>query len=230
MEIRFDQDLNLLKGQIATMGGYVEKALDEVITALLNRQPERLARIQEYENAINQAHIQVDEKCLELLAIHSPRAKDLRLILAVIKINTDLERMGDQTMNISHNARHLFNEAPLLSEVDLPSMSREVRGMVRNALDAFMIQDLRLAKKVLDHDDIVDAMKNDIFKVLTAQMKKDNSIIERALDVILIARNMERLADHATNIAEDVIFVATGDDVRHGAGRTFKGTGSHEDK
>lgn len=222
MEIRFDQELNLLKSQIATMGGYVEKALDEVVQALVNRQPERLKRIREYEDAINKAHIQVDEKCLELLAIHSPRATDLRLILAVIKINADLERMGDQTMNISHNARHLFSQEPFQSTVDLPAMSKEVRSMVRNSLDAFMLQDLKLAKAVLDHDDVVDSMKDHIFKTLIGQMKNDTSVVERAVDVILIARNMERLADHATNIAEDVVFVATGDDIRHGAGRPPK--------
>ena len=161
--------------------------------------------------------MQVDEACLNLLARQSPLAADLRLVVAIIKINTDLERMGDQAVNISHNGRRYLMEPPLKPLIDIPRMAEEVRFMVRAALDAFVTQNLKLAHDVLDRDDSVDTLKNTIFKELLGYMSTDSRSIERALDLILIARNLERIGDHATNIAEDVIFACTGEDVRHGA-------------
>lgn len=217
MERHFEADLRNLKQQILAMGGAVEKAIEEALKALIERKPENFNRVYELEKIVNRSHMQVDEACLNLLARQSPLAADLRLVIAVIKINTDLERMGDQAVNISHNGRRYLMEQPLKPLIDIPRMADQVRFMVRAALDALVSRDLRLAHEVLDRDDSVDALKNQIFKELLGLMSKDPTLIERALDLILIARNLERIGDHATNIAEDVIFAFTGQDIRHGA-------------
>ncbi|MBC7693685.1 MAG: phosphate signaling complex protein PhoU [Methylotenera sp.] len=217
MERAIDLEIQKLKERILLMGGYVEKAIEEATQALIDREPERFEKVHEYETIINRSHIEVDEACLRLLARQSPLAADLRLIVAVIKINTDLERMGDQAVNISHNGKRYLERPPLKPLIDLPRMSQEVRVMVRAALDAFVKRDSVMAADVLQRDDSVDALKHHIFQELIAYMGKDPTTIEQALNLILIARNLERLGDHATNIAEDVIFAVTGKDVRHGA-------------
>lgn len=217
MERHFEADLRNLKQRILAMGGAVEKAIEEALKALIERKPENFNRVYDLEKTVNRSHMQVDEACLNLLARQSPLAADLRLVIAVIKINTDLERMGDQAVNISHNGRRYLMEPPLKPLIDIPRMADEVRFMVRAALDAFVSQDLKLAHEVLDRDDSVDALKNQIFKELLVLMSQDPKLIERALDLILIARNLERIGDHATNVAEDVIFAFTGQDIRHGA-------------
>ena len=173
-------------------------------------------KVYELESTINEHHILVDEACVKMIARQSPLAADLRWIVATIKINTDLERMGDQAVNISHNGEHYLKELPLKPLVDLPKMAAEVRQMVRSCLDAFVRKDELLAHQVLKQDDLVDAFKNQIFQDLRYHMATDPHAIERALDLILIARNLERLGDHATNIAEDVIYALTGKDIRHG--------------
>ncbi len=215
MERHVDTELRELKQKILAMGGLVEKAIEESTQALLLRDAQRFDRVHELEKEVNRAHIAVDEACLQILARQSPLAADLRLVVAVIKINTDLERMGDQAVNISHNGKRYISEPPLKPLIDLPRMSEQVKVMVRDALDAFVRGDLALAERVLSLDDQVDALKNQIFRELITYMIGDPKAIERALNLILIARNLERLGDHATNIAEDVIFAITGKDVRH---------------
>ncbi len=216
MERHFHGELRELKDKILSMGGYVEKALEEAIQGLVKREPERFRKVHEWEGKINQAHIDVDEICLHLLARQAPLAQDLRLVLAVVKINTDLERMGDQAVNISLNGQHYLNEMPIGHINELAKMAVEVREMVRESLDAFVRRDGPLAQKVLLKDDDVDRYKDQIFQSLIAFMKTNPDAIESSLDILLIARNLERLGDHATNIAEDVIFITTGRDVRHG--------------
>jgi len=216
MERHFHGELRELKDKILSMGGYVEKALEEAIQGLVKREPDRFKAVHEWESKINEAHIEIDEICLQLLARQAPLAQDLRLVLAVVKINTDLERMGDQAVNISLNGQHYLNEMPLAHISELAKMAIEVREMVREALDAFVRRDGPLAQKVLEKDDIVDRYKDQIFQVLIDYMKKNPEAIESCLDILLIARNLERLGDHATNIAEDVIFITSGRDVRHG--------------
>ena len=154
---------------------------------------------------------------MQVLARQAPMASDLRLVLGCIKINSDLDCMGDQAMNIAHYARHYASELPLKPLIDLPKMADEVRKMTREALDAFFKQDQELANAVLLNDDVVDAYKRSIFDELIGIMKQDPKNVDRAMDLILISRNLERIADHATNIAEEVIFVASGVDIRHGA-------------
>lgn len=216
MDRSIDSGLAKLKEKLLLMGGYVEKAIEEATQALIESQPNRFDRVYEFETTINQLHKEVDEDCLKLLATQSPMAADLRLILAVIKINTDLERMGDQAVNISYNGAEYLKQPPLKPLIDIPRMAEEARFMVREALDSFVRKDAVLARDVVSRDDAVDAMKNQIFRELLTYMMADPKKIEQALCLILIARNLERVADHATNIAEDVIFVVSGEDIRHG--------------
>jgi phosphate transport system protein len=216
MDRQIDQHITALKQQIVSMGGYVERAIEEVTFALTKRDLNRLTAIPKFEEEINKLHISIDKACLNLLARQSPLASDLRLILAIVKINTDLERMGDQAFNICQNAHQYLTVTPVTIRFDFTALTTEVRAMVRDCLDAFMKMDVALANHVLDHDDVVDEMKDQIFAELVEYIQLNPKDTEQALSLILIARNLERLGDHATNIAEDVIFVATGEDVRHG--------------
>lgn len=218
MERRFETEINQLKSTILSMGGFVEQAIEKATHALAARDRKELEHVHLLEAKINEKHIEIDNACLEVLARQSPMAADLRLILAIIKINTDLERMGDQAVNISYNAEHYLEDKEVTVRLDLPRMSEMVRAMVRDSLDAFLNGDTALAQDVLERDDAVDELKNKAFKILVPYMRQNPAGIEAALDLLLIARNLERMADHATNIAEDVIFACTGEDVRHGVG------------
>jgi phosphate transport system protein len=216
MDRSIDAGLSKLKEKLLSMGGYVEKAIEESTQALIENQPNRFEKVHECETVINRLHKEVDEDCLKLLATQSPLAADLRLIIAVVKINTDLERMGDQAVNIAYNGQEYLKHPPLKPLIDIPRMAEQVRVMSRQALDAFVKRDAVLAQEVVEKDDAVDAMKNQIFRELLTYMMGDPKKIEQALNLILIARNLERVGDHATNIAEDVIFVVSGQDIRHG--------------
>lgn len=217
VERAFDTQLEDLKRQILVMGGHVEKALAEVTAALCNREIARFDNVQPIEKKINEGHIQVDNSCLNLLAKNSPVAKDLRLILSIIKINTDLERMGDQTVNIAYTGRDYMGRKPIAPQGnDIARMAELVRRMVKGSLDCFVRGDVEASRQILLMDDQVDELKNSIFHQLAAHMKSVSADVEAGLDLILIARNLERMGDHATNIAEDVIFAQTGQDVRHG--------------
>ena len=219
MQRHFEEDLKNLKEQILAMGSNVELAVETATQALIQRNPQDLKKVHELESKINREHMEVDESCLLLLARQSPLAADLRLVIAVLKISTDLERMGDQAVNIAHNTKDYLENEPIKDLVDIPIMAAEVRAMVRDSLDSFVRHDGDLAREVLKRDDKVDNLKDKVFQELLEFMSKNPSRVEQALDLILIARNLERLGDHATNIAEDVIFAATGKDIRHGGDR-----------
>lgn len=216
MERAIDIHLEELKKLILTMGGHVEKALSQTIAALMSRDRNQFYEVHEIEKNINIAHLRVDEACLGILAKQGPVAKDLRLILSIIKINTDLERMGDQSVNIAHTGKDYLERRALSQLSDIKRMADISRVMVKESLDSFVLGDCALAKKVLLMDDEVDHLNNKISQDLTAHMKINSQDVEASLDLILIARNLERLSDHATNIAEDVIFAFSGKDVRHG--------------
>ncbi len=216
MERIIDSQLEDLKRLILTMGGHVEKALAQATAALINRDINMFQEVHSIEQSINEAHIKVDEACLGLLAKQGPVAKDLRLILSIVKINTDLERMGDQSVNIAYTGKDYLSRKPLSNAPDIAKMSELASNMVKASLDSFVRGDIELAKKVLLMDDEVDQLKNKVFKEMLGHMKTNSSDVEASLDFILIARNLERLGDHATNIAEDVIFAFTGRDIRHG--------------
>jgi phosphate transport system protein len=216
MQRQIDIELNALRATILSMGQAVERAVDEATGGLIERKIERLDCVRAIEDQINAYHLEVDEKCLKIIASQSPLAADLRMILAIIKINSDLERMGDQAMNISFNVRDYLSKNPLTQAGRIGDMAKTVKKMVRDAMEAFVKGDIKLSESVLLQDDEVDEGKNSTFKELVILMKKDPDSVDAAVDLMLVSRNLERLGDHATNIAEDVIFASTGKDVRHG--------------
>ena len=216
MHRHVDNDLSDLKDLLLTMGGCVERAIDEVHEGMINKSEMHFDRVREQETQINKLHTKVDKKCLRILARQAPVATDLRLCMSVVKINTDLERMGDQCMNILHNARDYIALGGGEIPKEFHEMKKQVREMVKTSLDAFVRQDLALCRDVLDNDDVVDDFRNQLVDSLRIKMKSNPDEMDTYLHLIMIAKNMERVADHATNIAEGVIFVITGDDIRHG--------------
>ncbi len=217
MERIIDTQLEDLKKLTLEMGGQVEKALQTATEGLLKKESKLLQQVHVFETHINELQIKIDNSCLHLLAKQGPVAKDLRLILSIIKINTDLERMGDQCVNIAHLGRELLERGFTCSMQDIEIMSNSVSKMVKGSLDSFVKMDVAAAKKILEMDDHVDMLKDKVYKDSTAAMKVQPENIQTLMDLILVARNLERLGDHATNVAEDVIFAFSGKDVRHGA-------------
>ena len=199
------------------MGGVVEFAIRQSVHALVDRDEAAAQDVLRSEARINQMEIEIDDFAVRLLARHQPMAKDLRFLTAAIKINNDLERMGDLAVNIVERALSLIRQPPVKPLIDIPQMSKLVDSMVRNCLDAFVKRDGQMARGVLLSDDAVDDLRDVIYEELVGFMKRDPSTISRSLDLIFVARNLERIADHATNIAEDVLFLAQGIDVRHHA-------------
>lgn len=217
MHRHFEIELKELKAQILRMGGDVENAIELATRALIDKRPDLLRQVHEIEDRINREHMEVDETCVQLLARQSPLAADLRFVVAILKISTDLERMGDQAVNIAHNTREYLEASGIGIQKNVQEMATEVRKMTRNALDAFVNGDVAMAQTVLDADDKVDNLKDKVFQEMIKHMTTHSSEVEQALDMILIARNLERVGDHATNIAEDVIFAVSGKDIRHGS-------------
>ncbi len=217
---RFHQELEELKHRILAMAGMAEQAVDLAVQAYSQRDIAMCQRVLNNEPAINRAEREVDEFAVDLLAMKQPMAIDLRFILAVIKINADLERVGDQAVNIAQRVLHMVEYAPKDLPVDIPAMASKVRKMVRDALQCFIEGDADEAKRVLEADDEVDRMNKEAFANLSALMQEHPDSAAQALDALSIARNLERVADHATNIAEDVIFWIRGADVRHHAGQS----------
>jgi phosphate transport system protein len=215
MTRHFESELRHLKEQLVSMAGLVELAIEAATQAHQNRDGGLAAQVYRLEEKINQAHKSVDEACVNLLALQQPVAADLRLVVATIKINTDLERMGDQAVNIAHNTERYFRGKVLEPLEDLPLMAQEARFMVREAIDAFVKEDELLARDVLARDDKVDNFKDKIFRNVIDRIKSSPGQLEQGLALILIARNLERIGDHATNIAEDMIFAISGEDIRH---------------
>jgi phosphate transport system protein len=211
----FQDELDHLKTRLLEMGGLAESRLSACVRGLVERDQEQLAAILTGDAAINQLHIELDDRCFKLLALHQPMAVDLRAIVAAVKINTDLERVGDLAVNIAEAASRYLRHAPVKQLVDIPRMAVIAQEMLRDALDAFVRRDSALAQRVLDKDDELDALKTQVFRDLLTIMLRAPETIEPALDLILISRHLERIGDHATNIAEDVIFMVEAKDVRH---------------
>jgi phosphate transport system protein len=211
----FENELQALKNRLLTMGGLVEERVHQAIHALVHRSEEEAERVIAADKEINDLQIDVDERCIKLLATQTPLASDLRLITVAMKINDDLERIGDQAVNIAENAMKLLPHPPLKPLIDIPRMAEIAQRMTRDALDAFVNRDAALARTVLERDDEVDSLKDQVFRELLTYMMADPGTIARALSLVLVSRNLERIADHATNIAEDVIFLVEAKDVRH---------------
>jgi phosphate transport system protein len=211
----FEDELHELKNRLLTMGALVEDRVQRAVVALIERRAELAEAVIAGDQEINDLEIEIDARCLKLLVLQQPAASDLRFITAALKINPDLERIGDQAVNVAENALRILPHAPMRPLMDIPRMAELAQGMTRDSLDAFVRRDVALARSVLSRDDQVDALKDQVFRVLLTYMMADPGTIERALGLILVSRNLERIADHATNIAEDVIFMVEARDVRH---------------
>jgi phosphate transport system protein len=215
--IHFREELDELQRQLLEMAGLVESAIHQSIDALVRRDEQAAKEVLWKEALINQKDLDIDEFATRLLALYQPMARDMRFLTAVIKMNGDLERMGDLAVNITQRALSLMHDAPVKPLVDIPRMATLAEAMVRNSLDAMVQRDEALARNVLLSDDEVDRLRDAVYKELVAFMQEERTTIPRAVDLMFIAHNLERIADHATNIAEDVLFLMKGIDVRHHA-------------
>ncbi len=213
----FQEELEQLKARLLEMGGLAEEQVRLAVRGLVERDRALIEHVIAGDGPLNSLHIEVDNRCFTLLALYQPMAVDLRAIVAAVKINTDLERVGDLAINIAEAARQYATHPPVKKLIDIPRMAAIAQGMLRDALDAFVRRDTGLAQRVLDEDDALDALKTQIFRELLTYMLQDPGTIEPALDLILISRHLERIGDHATNVAEDVIFMVSAKDVRHHA-------------
>jgi phosphate transport system protein len=215
MARHFHEELEALKQTLLAMGGLVEDQIRRVMRALLERDDVMAQEVIERDRQVNTYDVEVDEQCVSLLALHQPAAGDLRFITTAMKIVTDLERIGDQAVNIAQRVLELNREPQLKPYIDLPRMAEKAQRMVKESLDAFVARDTALARQVCGEDAAVDALKEQIFRELLTFMMADPRTIPRAIRLILISRFLERVADHATNIAEMVIYMVDSKMVRH---------------
>src|SRR5262250_45736 len=215
MRTRFQQGLDELREKLLRMGGLAEQAVDRACQAYIDRDLGRCQMVLEGETQINLAEREIDELAFDMLAMQQPMAVDLRFILAVTKINSDLERVGDQAVNIAERVMDMVELPAADLPVDIARMGTAVSAMVRRALESFVEGKVELAQAVLEMDNVIDRMRDDAFIQLVKNMNERPDVVRQALDALLVARNLERVADHATNIAEDVIFWVQGSDVRH---------------
>jgi phosphate transport system protein len=213
----YTEQLAELKEQVLRMGGLAEAMTRQVVQALVQRDAALLHEVRAMEKQVNQLHVEIDEACLEIIALRQPAAYDLRFVTAAMKIIIDLERIGDQAINILEAAEDLLRVPPLKPLIDIPRMGEISQEMLKDALDAYVKGDDDLAQRTILRDDAVDQLKDQIFRELLTYMTADPSTIPRAMDLILVSRHLERIADHATNICEDVIFMVKGKDIRHQA-------------
>ena len=211
----FDKELADLKNKLLHMATVAEAMIDRAIQELVQRDPTVAEPVCGEEDELNRLQIDIDEDALKLLATQQPVATDLRLIVTATRINSELERIGDLVINITENVQVLLAQPPLKPLLDIPRMAELARKMVRDSLAAFLKEDPLLAQSVIDADDEVDGLKEQVMRELITYMIGDPKAIERSLALILVSRHLERIADHATNIAQDVIYLIQGRDVRH---------------
>jgi phosphate transport system protein len=211
----FDEELDLLKQKLVFMASLAESMIYKAIKSLIEREDSLIREVNKDEEKVNLLQIEIDELCLRLLALKQPMATDLRFITSAMKINGELERIADMAVNITQRAAVLIKQPQLKPYIDIPRMADLAQNMVKDSLDSFIKQDVDLARSVLIRDDKIDALKDQIFRELLTFMISDNSSIPRALELILVSRHLERIGDHATNIAEDVIYLVQGKDIRH---------------
>jgi phosphate transport system protein len=214
----FQEELEALQGRLLEMGGLAEERVRAAVEGLAARDPAAIDKVLRGDEPVNRLHIEVDERCFRLLALYQPMATDLRAIVAAVKINTDLERVGDLAVNIAEAAQRYVGHAPVKKLIDIPKMGEIAQSMLRDSLDAYVKRDTALAHEVLNEDDELDGLKTQVFRELLTYMLQDPSTVEPSLDLILVSRHLERIGDHATNIAEDVIFMVSALDVRHHLG------------
>ncbi len=212
---RYDQELEQLRERILAMGGNLVGMIKETLRALVERDSPAARRMIEYDHEINRQEVMIDELSLNIIALRQPAARDLRFITLALKVSTDLERIGDLCVNIAERTLELNEEPQLKPYIDLPKMAEAAEGMIVDALEAFLRGDAQLAAEVTQRDDYMDQLNVQVFRELLTFMMEDPKTISRATRLIFIGKNLERIADHATNIAEMVIFMVKGKDIRH---------------
>jgi phosphate transport system protein len=217
LERHFDQELEALKSHLLLMGGHAERIVQKSIESLKRRDPVLAREVLEDDHVIDRLEIETDERCVALLALQQPMAGDLRFLTASLKISNDLERVGDHAVNIAVSALRLCEDPPLKPLVDIPRMAILAGGMLHEALDAFVHRDAETARRLVKRDDEVDALNRQLFRELVSFMIEDPRSITRAMELILVARNLERVADLATNVAEEVVFIAEARIIKHHA-------------
>jgi len=215
MERHFERDVEGLKERLLWMGSLAERAVHQSVHAVLEGDEKLAQAVLDEENAINELQIEIDDRVVQLLALQQLVAVDLRFVVAAARINNELERIGDQGVNIAQSAERIVRHPRVKPYVDLPRMGEFAERMVRDSLDALVRRDVELARSVLARDDQVDQLRDQIFRELLTYMMGDSAVVFPAFELILVAKNLERIADHATNIAEDVIYIVAGSDVRH---------------
>jgi phosphate transport system protein len=211
----FDGELRELRDRLLLMAGRVEEMIASSVRAIVERDPELARQTIAIDRHVNNDEVGTDELCLRILARRQPVAGDLRFVTLALKMVTDLERIGDLAVNISERAIDLATEPPLKPYVDIPRMGALVQSMVRDAIDAFVTRDAVKAKAVVERDDEIDELYHKVFRELLGMMSKDNSILERGIHVQSVAKFLERMGDHSTNLAEQVVFMVEGTDIRH---------------
>ena len=211
----FEKELTDLKGTVLKLGSMVEKAISDSIKSLVERNSKLAADVIDKDTEVNALDVEIDEECIRLIALRQPRAGDLRLITTAMKITTDLERIGDLAVDISERALELNEEPQLKPYIDIPRMAEIAQGMVRDALDAFVKRDSALARDVLTRDDLVDNLNWQVFNELLFFMIQDPKTVSRAVKITYVSKYIERIADHATNIAEMVVYLVEGKIIRH---------------
>lgn len=215
MQRHFDEELSDLKSKLLRMAGQVEDQIDQALTALVTRDSALAHQVIERDHLVNSLDLEIDEESIRLLALHQPAARDLRLVTTAMKIATELERISDLAENVCERAIELNEEPQLKPYIDIPMMGNMARMMVKQSIDAFVKDDAMLARKVLTDDDFVDDLMEQLFRELLSFMLEDTRTISRAIRLSFIAKYLERMADHATNIAELVVYLVEGKNIRH---------------
>ncbi len=211
----YEEELRKLQAKILEMGGLVEKQIQDAVTSLVERNSDLARQVIERDHVVNRLDVETDELCIRLLALHQPAARDLRFITTGLKITTDLERAGDMAENICERALELNEEPPLKPYIDIPRMADFAGKMLQDALDAFVREDTDLALNVCQRDDFIDSLTAQIFRELLAYMAEHPDSVGRATRILFVAKYLERVADHATNIAEMVVYMVRGKSIRH---------------
>jgi phosphate transport system protein len=215
----FHDELAHLKDRLLQMSAQAQDALDRSVRAVLQRDGEAADRVLREDRQIDALEVEIEEMVTNLLALHQPMARDLRLILSALKISNDLERVGDHAANIAGCAQRLIDQRPITPEPEIIEMGRLARAMLDDAIDAFVRSDATLGRDVCGRDDQVDALHRSVFRILLTHMAEDPHTIGAAMELFLVSRNLERVADLATNVAEDVVFLVEGKNIKHGAER-----------
>jgi phosphate transport system protein len=214
---QYEEELRDLRGRLLKMGGLVERQIADAVDSLVSRDSNQAREVIAQDTEVNRMDVEIDEHCIRLLALHQPAAGDLRFITTGLKITTDLERIGDNAVNICERVLELNEQPTLKPYIDIPRMAEIAQAMVKDAIDAFMRDDTELAQAVIDRDDEIDLLHVQIYRELLSYMIEDPHLIARGTRVLFVSKYLERIADHATNIAEMVVYMVKGKTIRHTA-------------